>query len=329
MKDTMNKKFCIDISNRFKTEKGIEPISPSETEIDSINLFSELWIKFGISEYDLESKERHFSLKEKITCLEKWAENLFPPEIINIDFLHRKIINDESSVSFTKSDNYFSATSIVCFETKGKTFQVDCSDLVPFEIDNLVGNLSTMDNQRFSEIKFNDYVQIAEKNLGYHNDIADETALKYFKMALEINPEHKETKNAFLILDKIVNHKNYKYPVDDNLTLEICKVFVDCCNVKGFERLYDIISDEFVCITSDTNIGKTKTTFIDSIFWIRKSIFGSSIELAAYNNDENKTPCIVVNNFGVLFFDIENDQIIRAFERKIDESIEKTKLTKW
>jgi len=323
----MNKKFCIDISNRFKKEKGIESISPSETEIDSVNLFSELWIKFGISEYDLEPKEKHFSLKEKITCLEKWAENLFPPEIINIDFLHRKIINGESSLNFTKSDNYFTATSIVCFETKGKTFKVDCSDLIPFEIDNLIGNLSTMDNQRFSEIKFNDYVRIAEKNLSYHNDIADETALKYFKRALAIKPKHNDTQNKFSMLDKIVNYKKYKYPFEYNLTLEKCKLFVECCNIKGFERLFDIISDDFICISR--YFGRSKKAFIDSIYFERKSWQGLITKIGIYSSDENNIPCVILNDFGVLFFDIENGKIVRAIEKKIGETIDKNKLTEW
>lgn len=323
----MNKKFCIDISNNIKKEKGIEPDRPSEEEIESINLFSELWTKFGLSEYELEPKQRHFSLKDKISCLEKWAENLFPPEIINIDFLHRKIINDESSVTFKKPDNYFSATSLVHFDNKGKTFQVDCLDLVPFEIDNLVGNLNMMDNQRFSEIKFNDYVQIAEKNLSYHNDGADETALKYFRLALEIKPEHKETQKTFSILDKIVNHKNYKYPIDDILTLETCKVFVECCNVKGFERLYDIISDDFICISR--YFGRTKKAFIDTIYFERKSWQGLITKVGVYAIDDKKRPCVILNDFGVLFFDLEDSKIIRAFEYKIGETIEKNKLTEW
>lgn len=323
----MNKKFCVNISNNFKIEKGIEPDRSSEVEIESINLFSELWIKFGLSEYELESKERHFSLKEKISCLEKWAENLFPPEIINIDFLHRKIFNDESSVKFKKPDNYFSATSLVHFDINGKTFQVDCLDLVPFEIDNLVGNLNMMDNQRFSEMKFNDYVQIAEKNLSYHNDSADETALKYFRMALEIKPEHKETQKTFSLLEKIVNYKNYKYSVDDNLTLEMCKIFVDCCNVKGFERLYDIISDDFICVSR--YFGRTKKAFIDSIYFERKSWQGLITKVGTYAIDDKKSPCVILNDFGVLFFDLENSKIIRAFEKKIGETIDKNKLTEW
>ena len=174
---------------------------------------------------------------------------------------------------------------------------------------------------------FKEYIEIAEKNLGYANDSADEVAIKYLKMALDLNPTDTVTKKKYETLDKIVNHKNYKYPIDDQKTIELMKVFVDCCNVKEFERLYKIIDDNFVCVTR--NMGRTKESFIEGIYFERKSMMGLWTEIFQYENKERKIPCIKLNDYSVLFFNIENDKIIRAFKYKIDEYIDREKLTKW
>jgi hypothetical protein len=84
-------------------------------------------------------------------------------------------------------------------------------------------------------------------------------------MALDINPTDTEVKQQYETLDKIVNHKNYKYSINDEKTIELMKSFVDCCNVKEFERLYKIISDDFVCVLAVISAGQKKrllTAFI-------------------------------------------------------------------
>jgi hypothetical protein len=179
-----------------------------------------------------------------------------------------------------------------------------------------------MENQEL----FKEYLETAEKNLGYANDSADEVALKYYKMALDINPNDTETKKKFQILDKIVNHKNYKYPIDDQKTVELIKVFVDCCNVKEFERLYKVIADDFVCISR--YFGRTKQGFIDSVYYERKSMMGLRTEENIYQTKDREVPCVKLNDFGVLFFNIENDKIVRVFEYKIGEQIDREKLMK-
>jgi hypothetical protein len=174
---------------------------------------------------------------------------------------------------------------------------------------------------------FKEYIETAEKNLGYANDNADEVALKYLKMALDIKPNDTETKKKFETLDKIINHKNYKYPIDDQKTIELMKVFVDCCNVKEFERLQKIIDDNFVCVTR--NMGRTKENFIDGIYFERKSFMGLWTDIYQYENNDRKIPCIKLNDYSVLFFNIENNKIIRAFKYKIDDKIDREKLIKW
>lgn len=174
---------------------------------------------------------------------------------------------------------------------------------------------------------FKEYIDIAEKNLSYSNDSADEVALKYYKMALEINSTDIEIKQRYATLDKIVNHKNYKYPINDEQTIELMKIFVNSCNIKEFERLYEIIADDFVCISR--NFGRTKKAFIDSVYFERKSMMGLWTEIFQYANNDRQIPCIKLNDYGVLFFNIENDKIIRAFEYKIESNLDRNKLTKW
>jgi len=174
---------------------------------------------------------------------------------------------------------------------------------------------------------FKEYIEMAEKNIGYANDSADEVALKYLKMALEIDPTNTIAKQQYEILDKIVNHKNYKYSINDEQTIELMKIFVDSCNVKEFERLYKIISDDFVCISR--YFGRTKKAFIDSVYFERKSMMGLWTEVFQYENKDRQIPCVKLNDYGVLFFNIENDKIIRVFEYKIDEKLDRNKLTKW
>ncbi len=174
---------------------------------------------------------------------------------------------------------------------------------------------------------YKEYIETAEKNLSYHNEVADKTALKYFNLALDLQPDNSELKKTVSTLDRILNHTNYTYPFDKNETLEFAKLFVDCCNVKGFERLYDIISDDFVFIGK--YFGKTKKGFIDSIYSERKSWQGMTTKVGIYSNDDKKIPCVILNDFGLLFFDLDNGKLIRAFEQKIGETAEKRKLTEW
>ena len=98
-------------------------------------------------------------------------------------------------------------------------------------------------------------------------------------------------------------------------------------SVKEFERLYEIISEDFVCITG--YFGKTKMTFIDSVYFERKSMMGFWTEIFQYESKDRQVPCIKVNDNGVLFFNIENEKIIRIFEYNIEVNIDRNKLTKW
>ena len=52
-------------------------------------------------------------------------------------------------------------------------------------------------------------------------------------------------------------------------------------------------------------------------------------EIFQYENKDRQIPCVKLNDFGVLFFNIENDKIIRAFEYKIDKYLDRQKRTKW
>ncbi len=175
--------------------------------------------------------------------------------------------------------------------------------------------------------KYEEYIDLAEKNLSYHNDLADETALNYYRLAYELRPTDNELKQTIATLDKIVNHRNYNYPIDDNETLDFAKLFVDCCNVKGFERLYNIIADDFVCISK--YFGRTKKSFIDSIYIERKSWQGMTTKVGKYLRDDRQIPCIILNDHGVLFLNIYDKKIVRIFEKKIGEGIDKEKLIEW
>ena len=175
--------------------------------------------------------------------------------------------------------------------------------------------------------QFKEYIETAEKNLSFSNDNSDKVAMMYYKMALEINPTDNEVQQKYKTLDKIVNHKNYKYSINDEQTIELMKIFIDCCNEKEFEKLYKIISDDFVCISR--YLGRTKKSFIDSVYFERKSMMGLRTEIFKYENNDRQIPCVKLNDFGVLFFNIENDKLIRAFEYKIDDKLDRNKLVRW
>jgi hypothetical protein len=320
----MSKQICIDIVNDFRSKNGLETIKPNKAEVDSIKLFSDLWRKFGLSDYGIEPSKRNFSFNDKFDCLIKWAEIIFPANTVDINFILRKILNGRSTIAFEQKSDFLTATSLVLYEIDNRKIEVDFSDLIPFEIDNQFKDIDELSREEINEMKFKDCIQTAEQNLSYG---ADEIALKYFKMALEIKSFDNETNHTYNTLDKIVNHNNYKYPIDDRKTLELCKIFIDCCNVKGFERLYDLISDDFVCISK--YFGRTKKAFIDSIYFERKSWQGLTTKIGLYSNDEKKTPCVILNDFGILLFDIESEKIVRAIENKIGETIDKNKVTEW
>lgn len=173
---------------------------------------------------------------------------------------------------------------------------------------------------------FNEYLETAEKNLSYKNESADATALKYYQLALELDPGNIAVKQKINILDKVINYKNYNYAINDEQTLKLIKIFVNCCNVREFDRMYQIIADDFVCICLE--LGRTKKSFIDNIYFARKSIMGLRTELLKYESDGRIIPCVKLNDKGVIFFNIENDKIIRAFYYKIDDNLIRNKLTK-
>lgn len=175
--------------------------------------------------------------------------------------------------------------------------------------------------------KYEKYIQLAEKNLSYKNNQADEIALKYFRLAIELRPTENELEEKIATLDKIVNYLNYNYPIDDKKTLDFVKLFVECCIERGFERLYDIIADDFVCISM--YFGRTKNYFIDSLYYEKKSFYGLNAKIGKYLHKNRQIPCVILNNYGILFLNISNNKIVRIIEKKLGDSIDKDKLKEW
>ncbi|TAF77404.1 MAG: hypothetical protein EAZ53_02710 [Bacteroidetes bacterium] len=327
MNDIKKLKICIDQANQIKTDLGLESVVIKQNDLTVSLTFSQLWVEYGLFDLDIPIDKRQYSIDLKFNCLQLWVKNLFPDDLFDINYLHRKVLNNDKTNFINKNTSMITATSEVLFEYNGKNYVGVSIDLVPNEIDKYISNISEISKQEIIEIKFNEYIETAEKNLSYHNDLADETALKYFKIALELRPNENELKNTVATLDKIINHKNYSYAFDDRVTFEFAKLFVDCCNVKGFERLYEIISDDFVFIGK--YFGRTKKGFIDSIYIERKSWQGLMTKIGKYTFDNRQIPCIILNDYGVLFLDIDKGKIVRAFDKKIGETIDKNTLTEW
>lgn len=317
---------CIDFANQIKSDKGLSIDKFKDSDLDAINSFKDLWIKYGLFELDKKTTDRVFDYQEKFQCLTYWAELLFPKGLIDINFLHRKILNDDKTNFISKDKSFITSSSQVEFEINDKLVIGNCIDLVPFEIDSMFPNLDSISENQIKEVEVRDLIETAEKNLSYKNDSADEIALRDYKRAFELEPENTYLKQQIFLLDKIVNYKDYDYPINDKETANFVKLFVECCNEKGFERLYDIISEDFVCISR--YFGRTKQGFIDSVFYERKSMMELWTESNIYQTKDREVPCVKLNDFGVLFFNIENDKIVRAFEYKIGEQIDRDKLKK-
>lgn len=321
-----NKISCIDFANRIKIGKGLSIDNFSDSDLDSIVSFKDLWVKFGLFELDKKTTDRVFDYQEKFQCLTYWTEQLFPKGLIDINYIHRKILNDDKTNFISNDKSFITASSQIEFEINDKLVIGNCIDLVPLEIDSMFPNLDSISDNQMTERKVQDLIESAEKNLSYKNDSADEIALRDFKRAYELKPDNEELKRQIFLLDRIVNYKDYNYPINDKETKDFVKLFVECCNVKGFERLYDIVSEDFVCISR--YFGRTKQGFIDSVYYERKSIMGLWTESNIYQSKDREVPCVKLNDFGVLFFNIENDKIVRAFEYKIGEQIDRDKLKK-
>lgn len=321
-----NKISCIDFANQIKTDKGLSIDKYKDSDLDVINSFEDLWIKYGLFDLDKKNTDRVFGYQEKFQCLTYWAEQLFPKGLIDINFLHRKIINDDKTNFVSKNKSFITASSQVEFEIKDKLVIGNCIDLVPSEINSMFPNLDSISENQMKEMEVRDLIESAEKNLSYKNDSADEIALRDYKRAFELEPANTDLKRQIYLLDKIVNYKDYNYPINDKGTELFVNLFVECCNEKGFERLYDIVSDDFVCISR--YFGRTKQGFIDSVYYERKSMMGLWTESNIYQIKDREVPCVKLNDFGVLFFNIKNDKIVRAFEYKIGEQIDREKLKK-
>ena len=168
------------------------------------------------------------------------------------------------------------------------------------------------------------YISLAESNLSTNSISEDIEALKNYKKAFTINPCDKEVEQTILLLERIVNYKDYKYKFDFESNLKFVKLFIECCNERGFERLFEFLSDDFVCLSKD--MGWSKKGFIDTIYWIRKSVLGYSIKLGVYEFEFGKKPCAIINDFGIIIFDIEYNKVIRVFEYNIDKQLNRAKL---
>lgn len=317
---------CIDYANKIRTGKGLSIDKFKNSDLDAISSFKDLWIIYGLFDLEKPNNDIVFDYKEKFQCLTYWAEQLFPKGLIDINFLHRKILNDDKTNFISKDKSFITASSQVEFEINDKLVIGNCIDLIPFEIDSMFPNIDAISENQIIEIEVRDLIESAEENLSYKNDSADEIALRDFKRAYELKPESKDLKKQIDLLDKIVNYKDYNYPINDKGTELFVNLFVECCNEKGFERLYDIVSDDFLCISR--YFGRTKQGFIDSVYYERKSMMGLWTESNIYPIKDREVPCVKLNDFGVLFFNIENDKIVRAFEYKIGEQIDREKLKK-
>jgi hypothetical protein len=317
---------CIEFANQIKSVKGISVCEFDENYVQGINSFSVLWNEFGLSYIDKDISDRVFDFQEKYKCLEYWTEHLFPDNLIDINYLHRKILNDKKTNFVGKNNSFNTSTSLVEFELNGRLRICYCIDLVAFEIDSLISELDNVSDKDITNMRFQEFIDTAEKNLSYNNDSADEIALTYLKNAYQLKPEDTDLKQRIDLLDKIVNFKNYTYQINDNDTEKLVSLFVECCNKKGFERFYDFISDDFVCISRI--FGRSKKGFINSIYYERISLMGLWAESNKYLVQERQIPCVKLNDYGVLFFNIEKEKIVRAFEYKIGDHIDRKKLTK-
>lgn len=325
MNDNDKIENCVNYSNGIRSKFGLKENLFDKKSQTEFKKFSDLWYAYGLTE--LNEENDNISLNDKIDCLDFWFNQLFDNNPFDANYLHRKILNSQDTEFVLSNPDWTTSKSKVILKIGNQNYTVYPVDLVPLEIDKQVQDFKSPLKIEVDSIKFNEYIETADKNLSYGNDSADEVALKYYKMALEINPTDTEVRQLYQTLDKIVNHKNYKYSINDEQTIELMKIFVDCCNVKEFERLHKIISDDFVCISR--YFGRTKKAFIDSVYFERKSLMGLWTEIFQYENNDRKIPCIKLNDFGVLFFNIENDKIIRAFEYKIDDKLDRNKLVRW
>ena len=321
-----NKISCINFANQIKTDNGLSIAMFKDSDLDTIISFKDLWIIYGLFDLDKKTTDRVFDYQEKYQCLTYWAEQLFPKGLIDINFLHRKILNDDKTNFISKNKSCITSLSQVEFEINGKSVIGNCIDLVPFEIDSRFPNLDSISEHQITQVKVRDLIELAEKNLSYRNDNANKIALEYFKRAYELKPENKYLKHQVNLLDKIVNYKDYNYLTNKRVTEKFIKLFVECCNEKGVAGLYDIISEDFVCITQ--YFGKTKQGFIDSIYYERLSMVGLWTECNIYQTKDEEIPCVKLNDYGVFFFNIENNKIVRVFEYKIGEQIDRKKLKK-
>ena len=295
-----DKILCVEFANNIRKEKGIDPLNIDAEEIKQIKLFSKLWYKFGLSEIDKSVEDRIYSFNDKFNTLEFWSGKLLRDEF-DINYIHRKILNDEKT-NFIKKSSFITATSLISFEYNGVVCDGYCIDAVPLEIDKNIKDIDNVKVEELNQAKFLECIDIAEKNLGYHNDNSDKIALNYFIEAKKYNPNDKGLNEKISILDKIVNYKNYNYPINDNIAMDLVELFVEYCNVGGFENLHNIISDDFICICR--HFGRTKNEFIDSIYFERKTFVGLWTEIGTYEMNDRKIPCVILNNFGVLFFNI-------------------------
>lgn len=290
-------------------------------EVSEIKTFSQLWDDKGLRNWGRAHLHlTGFTEDEQLSCIKYWYIALYEKS----DFDFEKLIdtiqeNRRKSISEFYSQNpcgHISPISIV--------------QSLPKEIDRIYGDYETLNDETLNAKRkmkeYEQFISIAESNLSNNNEMADIAALEYFKKAFSISQADKDVGQTINLLERIINYKNYKYKFDFDENIRFVNLFVECCNVKGFERLYNIIADDFVCISRE--FGRNKKGFIDSIYWLRKSWTGCKIEIGVYEFHYGKKPCVILDDYGILIFDIERNKIIRAFEYKIDKQLERLKLKK-
>jgi len=151
-------------------------------QVSEMKSFSQLWSDFGLRDYGSRYWGRgKFKREDKLTCIEYWVKTLYDIEL--------DIKKFESEI---EQELQAERLEMMKEDPSGSVSMIDAVDAMPLRIDEKFGLYEKMDEERYKELKFEEYMETGLSNLHFKNDSAYEISKEYFHKALDIYPDHSE-----------------------------------------------------------------------------------------------------------------------------------------
>jgi len=167
---------CINYAKQFYKHTN------GEYKVSEMKSFIYLWSDFGLRNYGSRYWGRgKFKREDKLRCIEYWVKSLYDVEV-----------DIEKFESEIEKELQAERLEMMKEDPSGSVSMIDAVDAMPLRINEEFGLYEKMDEERYKQLKFEEYMETGLSNLHFKNDLAYEGSREYFQKALDLIPDHPE-----------------------------------------------------------------------------------------------------------------------------------------